>query len=121
MIENGIPCSLVKPKILLLAGALSCHRDNTHGHVDLESLAAMEDDYLRSICGKIKSFKPDLVLVETTITQKAQVRKTSLMPSFGECFQFKYVVFFSGGPEGARHRLRIQRAGEHHGAAEENI
>ena len=42
----------------------------------------MEDDYLRSICGKIKSFKPDLVLVETTITQKAQVRKTSLMSSF---------------------------------------
>ena len=70
--QRDLVTSLENPKILLLAGALSCHRDNTHGHVDLESLASMEDDYIRSICGKIKSFKPDLVLVETTVTQKAQ-------------------------------------------------
>jgi 1-phosphatidylinositol-3-phosphate 5-kinase len=70
--QRDIVRRLDRPKILLVAGAISCHRDNTNGYVDMESLVSMEDEYIRRICNKLKSFRPDLILVETTVSQKAQ-------------------------------------------------
>ncbi len=65
---------LEKPKILMLAGSVSCGgRDGgVAGYADVVQVSNMEDEYLRSVCSKIKSFRPDLILVEKAVAQRAQ-------------------------------------------------
>lgn len=73
MNQRDVVRRLERPKILLLSGCISCERDEaSHGYVDMEQLSTMEEEYLRSVCNKIRAFKPDLILVEKTVTQRAK-------------------------------------------------
>ena len=71
VIRKDMPLEIENGRILLVKGSIAFHRDVSK-YVTLENLLALEEEYVKKTCSKIISFKPDLIIVEHSVTRRAQ-------------------------------------------------
>ncbi|XP_040573047.2 1-phosphatidylinositol 3-phosphate 5-kinase [Lepeophtheirus salmonis] len=57
-------------RILLVRESISFNRVK---YASLDNYISQEEEYLKNICSKIKSFKPDVIIVEKTVTYQAKI------------------------------------------------
>ena len=68
--RNGMPLSLDRPNLLLMSESIGYPRHDKL--VSLENLPAQQDEYVKNVVHKLKSFKPDVILSESGICNGTQ-------------------------------------------------
>ena len=68
--RNGMPLNLTNPNLLLISESIGYPRHDKI--VSLENLPAMQDEYVKNVLSKLKSFKPDVILSENGICNGTQ-------------------------------------------------
>ena len=73
LIHRSMPSKIVNPKILLLKSQIEYQRSDDHRLTTLEPILNQEQHYLSSYVDKINlHFKPDILVVEKTVSRLAQ-------------------------------------------------
>ena len=70
VVRKGMPLSLTKPNLLLISESIGYPRDDKL--VSLENLPAQQEEYVKNVINKLKSFQPDLILSESGICHGTQ-------------------------------------------------
>ena len=68
--RNGMPLNLINPNLLLISESIGYPRHDKI--VSLENLPAQQDEYVKNVLCKLKSFKPDVILSENGICHGTQ-------------------------------------------------
>jgi hypothetical protein len=75
--HRSMPRSFSKPRVLLLAGALEYQKTNRL--LTLDTIIPQEPEYMRACIQKAARFKPDVILVEKSVSRMAQVRPYNIL------------------------------------------
>ena len=70
VVRRGMPLTLTNPNLLLISESIGYPRHDKL--VSLENLQAQQDEYVKNVVNKLKSFKPDVILSESGICNGTQ-------------------------------------------------
>ena len=68
--RNGMPLNLINPNLILISESIGYPRHDKI--VSLENLPAQQEEYVKNVLSKLKSFKPDVILSENGIDNGTQ-------------------------------------------------
>ena len=90
--RKGMPLNLINPNLILISESIGYPRHDKI--VSLENLQAQQDEYVKNVLSKFKSFKPDVILSENGICNEAGGGKLEMLFPLG-CRESALIAVFS--------------------------